>query len=325
MLLSSLVAVLLLAQPYIPDPLPEPQDRPAETDGDADTRELPWATLAEGIEHATLVRTQPVLQTVQLLRIDLKTPGLEFVLTPANGERELETDGQTASAFASEHGLTAAVNAHFFSPCCAPIEGQAKDLTGLAIADGELVSEHDAESNANDLVVIEAERGLRASVHEAGSAEVRFARGSLTISTPRSRRGIDRPRFETIDDVVVAIAGNRIVVDGKLSDDAAEPRHAAARHPRTAAGVADDGRTLYLVVVDGRQPGHSLGATISELAQLMIELGCEHAINLDGGGSSTMVASGSPGSLGEAIVLNQPSAGRERVNGSHVGVRTAGG
>jgi len=60
------------------------------------------------------------------------------------------------------------------------------------------------------------------------------------------------------------------------------------RHPRTAVGVRPDG-VIVLVTVDGRQPLHSVGMSIAELTALMIELGCAEAINLDGGGSTTMV------------------------------------
>ena len=64
-----------------------------------------------------------------------------------------------------------------------------------------------------------------------------------------------------------------------------------ARNPRTAAGVYADG-TLVLLVVDGRQPGVSTGFTISELRQLMLRMGVADALNLDGGGSSTLVIDG---------------------------------
>jgi len=63
------------------------------------------------------------------------------------------------------------------------------------------------------------------------------------------------------------------------------------RHPRTAAGIRSDG-TIVLAVVDGRQPKVGVGMTIPELADLMGELGCAEAINLDGGGSTTMVVGG---------------------------------
>lgn len=71
------------------------------------------------------------------------------------------------------------------------------------------------------------------------------------------------------------------------------------RHPRTALGYSKDRKTLYLVTVDGRQPRVSIGASLDELAQYMLKLGCWEAINLDGGGSTTMV-------VGEKVV-NNPS------------------
>ena len=70
------------------------------------------------------------------------------------------------------------------------------------------------------------------------------------------------------------------------------------RHPRTAAGIRADGG-LVLVTVDGRQPVRSVGMSIAELEALMIEFGSVEAINLDGGGSTTMVVRGK--------VVNSPS------------------
>lgn len=71
-----------------------------------------------------------------------------------------------------------------------------------------------------------------------------------------------------------------------------------ARHPRTALGWRADGR-FVLVTVDGRQPRKSVGMTIPELAALLRELGCIEAINLDGGGSTTLVI--------QNKVVNSPS------------------
>lgn len=73
--------------------------------------------------------------------------------------------------------------------------------------------------------------------------------------------------------------------------------------PRTAIGVTADGHIL-LVVVDGRDPGYSRGATLPELADIMISLGATTAYNLDGGGSSELWFNG--------VVVNQPSNGGER-------------
>jgi len=69
-------------------------------------------------------------------------------------------------------------------------------------------------------------------------------------------------------------------------------------HPRTAIGQKKDGSLLF-VVIDGRRPGWSLGVTIYQLQEVMMNLGAYNAFNLDGGGSSTMVF--------QNKVLNNPS------------------
>jgi exopolysaccharide biosynthesis protein len=78
-------------------------------------------------------------------------------------------------------------------------------------------------------------------------------------------------------------------------------------NPRTAIGVQADGRVI-MVVVDGRQPRYSAGLTLLGLAQLMRDLGAVDAMNLDGGGASTMVVKGD--------VVNRPSDGHERTTAS---------
>ena len=70
------------------------------------------------------------------------------------------------------------------------------------------------------------------------------------------------------------------------------PAFADARHPRTAVGYDPDRNRLWLVVVDGRQPGYSEGMSLPELADLLQALGARDALNLDGGGSSVMVLRG---------------------------------
>jgi hypothetical protein len=79
-----------------------------------------------------------------------------------------------------------------------------------------------------------------------------------------------------------------------------------ARNPRTAAGIARGGKRLILVVVDGRQKGYSDGMTLREMANLMLALGSRDAINLDGGGSSTLVYS-PPGAPAALKIANSPS------------------
>jgi exopolysaccharide biosynthesis protein len=89
-------------------------------------------------------------------------------------------------------------------------------------------------------------------------------------------------------------------------DTTGQPGFATGRHPRTAAGIARSGKRLILVVVDGRQKPYSDGMTLRELATLMLALGARDALNLDGGGSTTMVYA-DPESGGKLRIANRPS------------------
>ncbi len=82
-------------------------------------------------------------------------------------------------------------------------------------------------------------------------------------------------------------------------EEGAKRPFAENKHPRTAVGYTVRRDTLYLVTVDGRQQGYSVGMTLYELAEYMQKLGCYQALNLDGGGSTTMVIRGR--------VVNRPS------------------
>lgn len=61
------------------------------------------------------------------------------------------------------------------------------------------------------------------------------------------------------------------------------------KHPRSAVGTSDNGQYLWLLAVDGRQPGHSEGMTYAELGDWALSLGVKELLNLDGGGSTTLV------------------------------------
>jgi len=99
------------------------------------------------------------------------------------------------------------------------------------------------------------------------------------------------PKPVFVPDFVLG-GGPRLIRGGKaglpLDPKIYSPGFADARHPRTAVGVRADGRILF-VTVDGRQPELSVGMTIAELAALLRELGAVEAVNMDGGGSTTMV------------------------------------
>lgn len=105
----------------------------------------------------------------------------------------------------------------------------------------------------------------------------------------------------------ILAGGPRLLSQGQLQlttvDERFQPDVAQGRAPRTAVGISAEGGVI-LAVVDGRQPAHSVGLTLPETAEFMRELGALSALNLDGGGSSTMVIEGE--------VVNRPSGGHER-------------
>ncbi len=108
-------------------------------------------------------------------------------------------------------------------------------------------------------------------------------------------------------DIQWAIAGGpRLLRDGQVSiewqQEGMSLSFVQTKHPRTAVGLKDD--ALLWVIVDGRQPGYSEGMSLEELAEFLRSAGCKDALNLDGGGSSTLFVRGS--------VVNRPSDGRER-------------
>ena len=98
-----------------------------------------------------------------------------------------------------------------------------------------------------------------------------------------------------------------LVINGSINLMLADKfDHSIRKEPRTMVGQKHDG-TFVMVVVDGRTTS-SLGMTAKEQASFMLSLGCKNAVNLDGGGSSTMYFGGK--------VVNKPSDGTPRKVGS---------
>ncbi len=163
--------------------------------------------------------------------------------------------------------------------------------------------------------LIVATGALRAALPErfkAGdAAQFRF---DLVMNGPPPSRGRYASRAGTLrpalakpvwQDAQQAISGGPwLVRDGKIAvdgdaEDFPAAEFVAKRHPRTAVGVTKD-RHLLLVTVDGRQ-SQSAGLSLPELAALMLRLGAVNAMNLDGGGSTTMFVGGG--------IVNGPSDG----------------
>ncbi|MBR2916229.1 MAG: phosphodiester glycosidase family protein [Clostridia bacterium] len=114
----------------------------------------------------------------------------------------------------------------------------------------------------------------------------------ISISAPTE------PRWEN------AIIGMGSTGEYILSGGVVTPNLPAGAHPRTAFGIKANGDVIFYTI-DGRQEGYSYGVKLSTLAERMKELGCVEAINLDGGGSTTIVGR-LPGDEGVSV-LNTPS------------------
>jgi exopolysaccharide biosynthesis protein len=210
-------------------------------------------------------------------------------------EEELPLVARTTSEFLREFDLQLAVNGNGFEPWRSntildyyPHSGDRIAPTGYATSEGTAYAKDNGA-------------------------------GPVLYFAPSNRARFNNPTGK-IDN---AISGNlMLVVQGKpvVSPGKGQP-NADAPEPRTALGLDKSGRHLIIVVVDGRQPGYSQGATLEELAQICLDQGANFAMNMDGGGSTTLVAEGrrgAPRTLNSPINHNIP--GWERPVGNHLGV-----
>lgn len=259
-----------------------------------------WQPRFTGVETARITLDEPRTLVLHVARVDLRARGLRWFATPPAllgsaplappGRHAGETTGQFTSTFLREHGLQLAINAAPFGPVVDE-EGTLLDVAGLQVSLGRPVS-----GPTKDYPAL------------------------LLMADGRAR--LARPPFD-LTGVVNAVGGFQIVLERgiPLFRPPAEGARAPALHPRTAVGLSEDGWRAWLVVVDGRQDGYSLGVTLHELAALLRALGATEGINLDGGGTSAIVVQG-PDT--QPLVLNRPihrgEPGRERVSASHLGL-----
>ena len=135
------------------------------------------------------------------------------------------------------------------------------------------------------------------------------AGGSTAADLHVKMRVLNEPipfQITASDDITNGVA--RLIKNGKIDitweQEKAARSFAENRHPRTGVAMLKDGKFL-MITVDGRQPGVSVGMTLQELANYLFSLGATDAMNLDGGGSTTMFLDGK--------VVNTPSEkGEER-------------
>lgn len=247
--------------------------------------------LFRGVHYRRVVVTKPRPITLYVLRIETRTPGLRFLVTPPDAPgAELPLRARTASAFLREHRLQAAINADFFYPWKSsnaldyyPHNGDPVTVEGDAVSNGVRYASRDHPK----LVTLYISQDNRPSLNPPKNGQPWNALGAHPL-----------------------LANGVSLVEG-----------GGAREPRTAAGWTADGAILYLVCADGRQPGYSEGATLAELVSYFRSVGVRDAVNLDGGGSTALVVAGKAGS---SQVLNRPIdqriPGKERFVANHLGI-----
>lgn len=210
------------------------------------------------------------------LEIDLCASGVAVRATRSS-ERQ-----RTVSSFAGLVGADAAINGDFFSYAT-------YGTSGLAVGQGD-PWEDTSDGDGYGFVVFGNDR-----------AEIKLPGSHIAAADAWMQQ---------------LVSGRRRLVDEGVPMESDGSELCDVRHPRTAAGMSQDGRTLYLAVVDGRTTT-SVGMTCPELGTLMAGLGAWSAINLDGGGSTTMWVGGEG-------VVNSPSDGAQRVVGNHLGIFASG-
>jgi exopolysaccharide biosynthesis protein len=236
-----------------------------------------WNPIFQGIDEtsATIDGSQAFA-----VRIDLNAPGISFTTTPQSGP--LDTTAQTTSQFMQSTGTQVAINADFFDPCC-NATGEAKNLEGLAISNGNLVSPNQA-----GMPVLLLTQSNQATI----------------AASPNSLAGVYN-----------AVSGSNIVVANGQNVAPTADNSFDDANPRSVVGVSQNGQFMYLVAIDGRE-ADSVGTSLDETAELMLALGAYDALNLDGGGSTALVADEN----GTPTDLNVPSGGTERFDGNNLGV-----
>lgn len=261
----------------------------------------PWTPIFKGIDYSVSTNTPggegfPRLQVVHAFRVDLADPDVRLFTTPPISNYTAgssEVGGNTTSGFLTQHRVQVALCANFFEPGTyyLPI-GTPMDVFGLAVSDGVVVSE-------------QTDPGYAASIL--------FDTNNTATVVPTNWPPV------SLNGVTTAVTGIRPLLAAGVN---LENQPASLDlDPRTGYGVSQDGRYLYLMGVDGRQPGYSVGANYYETAAWLQLLGAHDAVAMDGGGSTLLVMQDS---TGVPVRLSQSSAvadsGRERTLGSHLGV-----
>jgi hypothetical protein len=273
--------------------------------GGAPVATVPYA----GVSVLTRTETSPRQVRLHVAQVDLAVPGVRLALTGPAGPSEVLR--RTTRDAVLDAGAQLGVNGHFFLPF--PSASPEAGLIGIAASDGRVFSAF--ESPAQSYALVADAPGLNIDSRNRASV------------VRRDPNAADGTRVSGVAELWTTVSGSaQIVTDGVVTiptyRDAAHPDGLLtpggpgqysnerswyeALNARMAIGVSQDGRTLTLVGVDAR--GGSLGLTVREVADMLVrDYGVYQALNLDGGGSTSMVLVDPD--TGEAKVLTTSADG----------------
>ncbi|MFB2975203.1 phosphodiester glycosidase family protein [Microseira sp. BLCC-F43] len=228
---------------------------------------------------------------LHIVSIDLNATGIGVLVTPGKPMPQYgESRARTTSELVKEFKLQLAINANYFGPFREehpwdfyPHSGDKTNVIGQAISQGFVYSPPRA-----GWPVLCFDTNNRAQIVESGRCP---------------------------DGTLQAVAGIDMLVSGgkTVKSDASDGEKP---YGRVAVAV---GKKLWLIAVDGKQPHYSEGVTLAELSEIIVNLGAETALNLDGGGSTTMVVSDRKGIRGLNAPIHTKLPMRERPVANHLG------
>lgn len=265
-----------------------------------------------GVTYSVRVAAEPRPLRMHVAQIDLTAPGLHFKVSPPGGDREVVR--QSTLSFLTQEHAQLAINAHYFLPF--PSQDTTAWIIGLGASDGNVFSAFESPEQSFALVVDAPAINIDRENH-----------ATLVHRDPAFADGKHVKEHVTLWNVVAG--SSQIVTDGKIT----VPEYRDAEHPngqlepggpgnysnarawadsttaRTAIALSRDRRTLTLFTVDVR--GGSEGMRLSEVAELLIrDFGVADALNLDGGGSTTMAMEDESGTPSIVNVSSDNPSGR---------------
>ncbi len=246
-------------------------------------------TLFKGIVYQRLVQQSPRPMVIHIVTVDLKADGLSVLVTPGDPDSSKPVEARTTSDFLSDFGMSLAVNGGAFHPWSdlgplgySPKAGEATTPFGFSASRGVIYSQDTDEEPT-------------LYIYKNNKASIDSLIGKV---------------FNAISGQSLLIKNGAIIEGLNTSDP----------EPRTAIGLNRAGSQMVIIIVDGRQSGYSEGATLFEMADLLKQNNVFRGINMDGGGSSTLVMADENGN---PVLLNSPihggNPGTERPVANHLG------